>query len=55
MAMPDNDEQKKVDPRIYLGILVFRWKLVVICFLYSLLGGVLYLQFAPKELSLIHI
>ncbi|MEI8351141.1 MAG: polysaccharide biosynthesis tyrosine autokinase [bacterium] len=49
--MPDNDEQKKVDPRIYLGILIFRWKLVVICFLYSLLGGVLYLQFAPKEYS----
>ncbi|MEI6787008.1 MAG: polysaccharide biosynthesis tyrosine autokinase [bacterium] len=49
MATPDSFEQKKVDPRIYLGILVFRWKLIVICFLYCLLGGVLYLQFAPKQ------
>jgi len=49
MATPDSFEQKKVDPRIYLGILVFRWKLIVICFLYCLLGGVVYLQFAPKE------
>ena len=50
MAISDGfDQQKKVDPRIYLGILVFRWKLIVICFLYSLLGGVVYLQFAPKQ------
>ena len=49
MPMQDSFEQKKVDPRIYLGILIFRWKLIVICFLYCLLGGVLYLQFAPKE------
>jgi capsular exopolysaccharide synthesis family protein len=51
MATPDSFEQKKVDPRIYIGILVFRWKLIVICFLYCLLGGVIYLQFAPKEYS----
>lgn len=51
MATPDSFEQKKVDPRVYLGILVFRWKLIVICFLYCLLGGVVYLQFAPKEYS----
>ena len=49
MPPPDTFEQKKVDPRIYLGILVFRWKLIVICFLYCLLGGVAYLQFAPKQ------
>ena len=49
MPTPDSFEQKKIDPRIYLGILVFRWKLIVICFLYSLLGGVVYLQFAPKQ------
>jgi capsular exopolysaccharide synthesis family protein len=49
MPPVDSFEQKKVDPRIYLGILVFRWKLIVICFLYCLLGGVVYLQFAPKE------
>ncbi len=49
--MPVNDtfEQKKIDPRIYLGILVFRWKLILICFLYCLLGGVLYLEFTPKQ------
>ncbi|MEI8121238.1 MAG: polysaccharide biosynthesis tyrosine autokinase [bacterium] len=51
MATPDSFEQKKVDPRIYLGILVFRWKLIIICFLYCMLGGVIYLQFAPKEYS----
>lgn len=49
MPPVDSFEQKKIDPRIYLGILVFRWKLIVICFLYCLLGGVAYLQFAPKE------
>lgn len=49
MPPVDSFEQKKVDPRIYLGILIFRWKLIVICFLYCLLGGVGYLQFAPKE------
>jgi capsular exopolysaccharide synthesis family protein len=49
MATPDSFEQKKIDPRIYFGILIFRWKLIVICFLYCLLGGVVYLQFAPKQ------
>lgn len=49
MPPVDSFDQKKVDPRIYLGILVFRWKLIVICFLYCLLGGVVYLQFAPKQ------
>jgi capsular exopolysaccharide synthesis family protein len=48
-----SDAQKadtsKIDPRIYLGILVFRWKLVVICFLYALLFAVLYLEFVPKK------
>ncbi len=49
MPPADSFDQKKVDPRIYLGILVFRWKLILICFLYCMLGGVAYLQFAPKE------
>jgi capsular exopolysaccharide synthesis family protein len=49
MPPADSFEQKKVDPRVYLGILVFRWKLIVVAFLYCLLGGVVYLQFAPKE------
>ena len=49
MVVAGTVEEKKVDPRIYLGILVFRWKLIVVVFLYSLLGGVIYLQFAPRE------
>ncbi len=49
MQPTDNFEQKKVDPRVYLGIIVFRWKLIVVCFLYCLLGGVGYLEFAPKQ------
>jgi capsular exopolysaccharide synthesis family protein len=49
MQPTDNFEQKKVDPRVYLGILVFRWKLIVVCFLYCLLGGVVYLEFTPKR------
>ncbi len=49
MPVTDTFEQRKTDPRVYLGILVFRWKLIVVCFLYSLLGGVLYLEFTPKE------
>lgn len=49
MPMPDEFEQKRFDPRIYLGILIFRWKLIVLCFVYCVLGGVLYLEFTPKE------
>ena len=49
MPVTDTFEQKRVDPRVYLGILVFRWKLIVLCFLFCLLGGVLYLEFTPKQ------
>ena len=45
--MPQPVEQK-VDYRMYIGILLFHWKLISVCFLYSLLGGVLYVQLAPK-------
>lgn len=51
MPVTDTFEQKRIDPRVYLGILVFRWKLIVVCFLFCLLGGVLYLEFTPKEYS----
>ena len=37
-----------VDFRIYLGLILFRWQIIAVCFLYSLLGGVLFLQFTPK-------
>lgn len=42
-------EQQKIDFRVYIGIVFFRWKIIAVCFLYCLLGGVLYIQFAPKE------
>ena len=51
MPAADSFEQKKIDPRVYLGILVFRWKLIVLCFLLCLLGGVVYLEFTAKEYS----
>lgn len=47
--MPDNATPQKIDYRIYIGILFFRWKIIVLCFLYCLLGGVLYLNVAPKK------
>lgn len=49
MAEKDAFEQRKVDPRIYLAIVFFRWKIIVVCFLYCLLGGVVYLLLAPKQ------
>jgi capsular exopolysaccharide synthesis family protein len=50
MQLTDSlEQQKKVDPRVYLGIIVFRWKLIVVCFLYCLLVGVLYLEFSPRQ------
>jgi len=42
-------EQGKVDFRVYIGMLFFRWQLVALFFLYCLLGAVLYIQIAPKE------
>jgi len=51
MPAADSFEQKKIDPRVYLGILVFRWKLIVLCFLLCLLGGVIYLEFTAKQYS----
>jgi capsular exopolysaccharide synthesis family protein len=42
-------ETTQIDPRLYLGILVFRWKLIVICFLYCLLAAVAYLNLVPKR------
>jgi len=39
----------KVDFRIYIGVLFFRWQTIAVCFLWCLLGGLLYVQLAPKE------
>ncbi len=45
MAVVHDD---RVDFRFYLGILLFRWKIFAACLLYGLLGGVLYVQLAPR-------
>ena len=44
-------EETKVDFRIYLGIILFRWQLIAVCFLYCLLAGVLYIHLAPRRYS----
>lgn len=49
MAQDQHIETEKFDPRIYIGIIFFRWKFIVLCILLCLLGGVLYSTFAPKE------
>lgn len=41
--------EDKIDFRIYIGIILFRWKIIAVCFLYCLLAGVLYINFAPKK------
>ena len=47
--MPLPAQHDKIDFRVYLGMILFRWQTIVVCFLYCLLGGVLYIQLAPKE------
>ncbi len=42
-------EENKIDFRIYLGIILFRWQIIAVCFLYCLLAGVLYIHLAPKK------
>lgn len=47
--MPQDPSLEKVDVRMYLGIILFRWKLIALCFLYCLLAGVIYLQWIPPK------
>ncbi len=42
-------EENKIDFRLYLGIVLFRWQMIAVCFLWCLLGGVLYVHLAPKK------
>jgi len=42
-------DENKIDFRIYLGIVLFRWQIIAVCFLYCLLAGVLYIHLAPKK------
>jgi capsular exopolysaccharide synthesis family protein len=46
--MSEEAQTKTFDIRSYIGILLFRWKIVVVCFLWAILGGVLFLQLSPK-------
>jgi len=46
---PADKETSSVDFRVYIGMLFFRWQTIIVCFLYCLLGGVLYLNLAPKK------
>ena len=45
------NETPALDFRIYVGMIFFRWQTIVVCFLYCLLGGVLYLNLTPKQYS----
>ena len=47
--MPTETPEPKIDFRVYIGIVFFRWQVIAVCFLYCLLGGVLYLQLTPKK------
>lgn len=45
----ENIEPQGVDIRIYLGIILLRWQVIVFCLLYALLGGILYIYYVPPE------
>ncbi len=48
--MPQELEQSEpIDIRLYIGMIFFHWKTIVVCFLYALLGGVLYIDFTPPQ------
>lgn len=47
--MDENDQSQQFDIRVYVGMLFFRWQVIAICFLYCLLGGVLYVNLAPRK------
>ena len=49
---PVPSTSQKIDPRVYLGILFFRWQIIALCFLYALLAGVIYIHLAPKLYSI---
>lgn len=46
--MAFESEQAKLDIRLYVGLLFFRWQIIALCFLYCLLAGVLYIHLTPK-------
>ncbi len=42
-------EPQKFDPRQYLAIYIFRWKIIVLCALYCMLAGVIFIEVAPRK------
>jgi len=38
-----------MDFRVYIGVILFRWQIITVFFLYCLLVGVLYIHLAPKR------
>ena len=47
-----NEQQQQgagIDIRVYVGMFFFRWKIIVVCFVYALLAGVLYIHLTPKK------
>lgn len=49
--MPAMQEPGKFDVRMYIGIIFFRWQMIVVCLLYSMLGATVYILAAPKDYS----
>jgi capsular exopolysaccharide synthesis family protein len=49
MATKQQQPLQPVDIRLYIGMILFRWQVIVLTFLYALLAAVLYIQFTPKE------
>jgi len=49
MADFTTTENPSIDLRLYLAMILFRWQVITVCFLYGLLGGVLFLQLTPKK------
>ncbi len=43
------EEETSIDFRLYLAIILFRWKWITVCFLYALLAAVIYLHVAPRR------
>lgn len=43
------EQSEPIDIRLYIGMIFFHWKTIVVCFLYALLGGVLYIDFTAPQ------
>lgn len=46
--MQVDEQEQKFDFRVYIGVILFRWQIIALCFLYSLLAGILYIHLSPK-------